>query len=118
MTETTTGSRLRTRIYADERTKFPWRISKRLHTRVTTAAERESVATTVFVAAALRRAGKAGVDRAALAEYEDVAPGAERVTVTLRLPPSIYNEVRRAASRAKVSVNRYISYVVHSTLAK
>lgn len=109
------GTRLRPRTYIEERKDYPWRVAPRLHARVTSTSERGSVTTTEYVLDALDAAVKGGVTSGRVATYEET-PGEERVTVTLRMPAALYARVRKAATKARVSMNRYISFVVHEKL--
>lgn len=109
--------RLRAQTYTQERKDYPWRLSKRLHSRVTNAGERAAISTTAYVLAVLKRSARAALDTARLAEYQDGRRGEERVTVTLRMTPGAYADVLKAATRAGVSVNRYICFVVHESLS-
>ena len=109
-----TRTRLRGSTYAD-RKDYPWRISQRLHRRVTEAAERQQVTTTNLVLEALRQSFNDLPDAGRLADFEDVAEPTGRVTVSLRMDPSLYEKLQKIAANFDVSVNRYISFVAQSS---
>lgn len=95
-----------------ERKRTPWRLSARLRARVARAAEHDVVPITLYVNKVLEIAVRSPPDASRLAEYDDQS-GGSKATITLRMLPMLHAKVVKAATRAGVSVNKYICFVVH-----
>lgn len=114
-----TSSRIRTSTYP-ARQVFPLRLTVPLYERLTAACEEAALATNSYVGTTLALALRKPIDVEDLSEFSD-SSAEPRVTITLRLMPSLHESLQAAIQKAggrsgKVSMNKLIAFVLDRAL--
>lgn len=111
-----TWNRRRTHTFS-ERQEFPLRLPQELYAQLTAACEKAGMTTTGYVSTVLELAI---LDPVSAEAAESFAPhfgrGETRVHVAMRMAPSLYAGVQKAAKAAGWSMNRYVNWAIWSVL--
>jgi hypothetical protein len=107
--------RNRERTFQSDRNAYPLRIGRNLYEAVTRACEEAAMPTTLFVSTQLGLALATDDWLQCVDDYQDEG-SADRVMVTIRLLPSLHVNLKRAAKRHNVSMNRLILSVLQAAL--
>ncbi len=114
-----TSTRIRISTYP-ARQVFPLRLTVPLYERLTAACQEAPMTTTNYVSTTLALALRKPIDVDELIEFTD-STSEPRVTLTLRLMPSLHESLQAAVQKAggrsgKVSMNKLIAFVLDRAL--
>lgn len=109
-------TRRRTRTFS-ERQEYPLRLPKELYEVLTAACDKAGMPTTGYVSTVLELAILDPVPAESAEVFaSSIERGEARIHVTLRLVPSLYANVLKAAKAAGWSTNRYVTWALWNVL--